>query len=31
VPNVTAGNRAKNRRVQFIIADQDPAPDAPKK
>jgi outer membrane protein OmpA-like peptidoglycan-associated protein len=28
VPNVTAGNRAKNRRVQFIIADQDPAPDA---
>jgi outer membrane protein OmpA-like peptidoglycan-associated protein len=25
VPNVTAGNRAKNRRVQFIIADQDPA------
>ena len=29
VPNVTAGNRAKNRRVQFIIADQDPAPDAP--
>lgn len=32
VPNVTAGNRAKNRRVQFIIVDQDPAPDAePKK
>ena len=31
VPNVTAGNRAKNRRVQFIIADQDPAPDAPAK
>ena len=29
VPNVTAGNRAKNRRVQFIIADQEPAPDAP--
>ncbi|MEA2753302.1 MAG: hypothetical protein QOI41_7445 [Myxococcales bacterium] len=28
VPNVTAGNRAKNRRVQFIIADQDPAPEA---
>lgn len=28
VPNVTAGNRAKNRRVQFIIADQDAAPDA---
>ena len=26
VPNVTGGNRAKNRRVQFIIADQDPAP-----
>jgi outer membrane protein OmpA-like peptidoglycan-associated protein len=31
VPNVTAGNRQKNRRVQFIIADQDPAPtEAPK-
>ncbi len=29
VPNVTGGNRAKNRRVQFIIADQDPARDAP--
>jgi len=29
VPNVTGGNRAKNRRVQFIIADQDPAPEAP--
>jgi outer membrane protein OmpA-like peptidoglycan-associated protein len=28
VPNVTAGNRSKNRRVQFIIADQDPAPEA---
>lgn len=28
VPNVTGGNRAKNRRVQFIIADQDPAQDA---
>ncbi|WP_205633831.1 OmpA family protein [Labilithrix luteola] len=26
VPNVTAGNRAKNRRVQFIITDQDAAP-----
>jgi len=26
VPNVTAANRAKNRRVQFIIQDQDPAP-----
>ena len=25
VPNVTAGNRARNRRVQFIITDQDPA------
>ena len=24
VPNVTAGNRAKNRRVQFIITAQDP-------
>lgn len=23
VPNVTAGNRSKNRRVQFIIVDQD--------
>lgn len=23
VPNVTAGNRARNRRVQFIIVDQD--------
>lgn len=31
VPNVTAGNRAKNRRVQFIIADQDPAAEAPAK
>ena len=31
VPNVTAGNRAKNRRVQFIIVDQDaPAPAEPK-
>ena len=29
VPNVTAGNRAKNRRVQFIIADQDPATPEP--
>jgi outer membrane protein OmpA-like peptidoglycan-associated protein len=28
VPNVTAGNRARNRRVQFIITDQDAA--APK-
>jgi outer membrane protein OmpA-like peptidoglycan-associated protein len=28
VPNVTAGNRSKNRRVQFIIADQDPASEA---
>jgi outer membrane protein OmpA-like peptidoglycan-associated protein len=26
VPNVTAANRARNRRVQFIIQDQDPAP-----
>jgi outer membrane protein OmpA-like peptidoglycan-associated protein len=38
VPNVTAGNRERNRRVQFIITEQDgapaPAPDtkeAPKK
>jgi outer membrane protein OmpA-like peptidoglycan-associated protein len=31
VPNVTAGNRQKNRRVQFIITDQDAAaPEAPK-
>ena len=31
VPNVTAGNRAKNRRVQLIIGDQDPAtPEPPK-
>lgn len=26
VPNVTAANRAKNRRVQFIILDQDKGP-----
>lgn len=26
VPNVTVANRAKNRRVQFIILEQDPAP-----
>jgi outer membrane protein OmpA-like peptidoglycan-associated protein len=26
VPNVTAGNRARNRRVQFQILEQDPAP-----
>lgn len=25
VPNVTVGNRARNRRVQFVILDQDPA------
>ena len=25
VPNVTTGNRARNRRVQFIILDQDAA------
>jgi outer membrane protein OmpA-like peptidoglycan-associated protein len=30
VPNVTTGNRAKNRRVQFIIVDQDPASDTPR-
>ena len=29
VPNVTAGNRQKNRRVQFIILEQDP--ETPKK
>jgi outer membrane protein OmpA-like peptidoglycan-associated protein len=28
VPNVTAANRAKNRRVQFIILDQDTPPAA---
>ncbi|MDP9149383.1 MAG: OmpA family protein, partial [Myxococcota bacterium] len=26
VPNVTAGNRARNRRVQFIILEKDPNP-----
>ena len=26
VPNVTANNRARNRRVQFVITDQDAAP-----
>lgn len=32
VPNVTAGNRQKNRRVQFIIVDQDaPAAAEPKR
>lgn len=31
VPNVTAANRTKNRRVQFIITDQDaPEPSGPK-
>jgi outer membrane protein OmpA-like peptidoglycan-associated protein len=29
VPNVTELNKARNRRVQFIIIDQDPAPAAP--
>ena len=29
VPNVTEGNRQKNRRVQFIIIDQDKAAPAP--
>lgn len=29
VPNVTAANRARNRRVQFIIVDQDAAAAAP--
>ena len=31
VPNVTEGNRQKNRRVQFIILDQDKAAPAPAK
>jgi outer membrane protein OmpA-like peptidoglycan-associated protein len=31
VPNVTEGNRQKNRRVQFIIVDQDKAAPAPAK
>jgi len=31
VPNVTAANRARNRRVQFIIVDQDAAAPAPAK
>lgn len=31
VPNVTTSNRAKNRRVQFIITEQDPASDEPAK
>jgi outer membrane protein OmpA-like peptidoglycan-associated protein len=31
VPNVTAGNKARNRRVQFVIQEQDPATDEPKK
>jgi outer membrane protein OmpA-like peptidoglycan-associated protein len=31
VPNVTEGNRQKNRRVQFIIQDQDKATPAPAK
>lgn len=30
VPNVTTANRAKNRRVAFVILEQDPAPAAPK-
>jgi outer membrane protein OmpA-like peptidoglycan-associated protein len=29
VPNVTAGNRAQNRRVQFIILEKEAAPAAP--
>lgn len=28
VPNVTAANKARNRRVQFVILEQDPAPAA---
>jgi outer membrane protein OmpA-like peptidoglycan-associated protein len=31
VPNVTAANKARNRRVQFIILEQDAAPAEPKK
>jgi len=30
VPNVTAANKAKNRRVQFVILDQDPEQPATK-
>ncbi len=30
-PNINEAGRAKNRRVQFVIVDQDPAPEAPKK
>jgi hypothetical protein len=29
VPNVTAGNRAQNRRVQFIILEKEGAPPGP--
>jgi hypothetical protein len=29
VPNVTPGNRAQNRRVQFIILERDGSPAAP--
>lgn len=29
VPNVTAANKQKNRRVQFVILDQDPEPTKP--
>jgi outer membrane protein OmpA-like peptidoglycan-associated protein len=30
-PNLNEAGRAKNRRVQFLIADQEPAPEEPKK
>lgn len=29
-PNINEAGKAKNRRVQFVILEQDPAPDAKK-